>query len=136
MSWLSGGWKRNFETPYKRALEKNKRGETPFSKGLGAVGGDFGHTLAGVLGMVFDPHDGWMRGTEIFPSNEGEGGGGTPPLKTHVAGQANNFGRFGDISQQAPGGWIRKQQKNRYGRASTILTRGTSRKAVQNRKGG
>lgn len=55
-------------------------------------------------------------------------------LKTHVAGQANNFGRYGDISQQAPGGWIRQQQKNRYGRASTILTRGTSRKTLLNKK--
>ena len=27
MSWLSGGWKRNVETPYKKALEKHLRPE-------------------------------------------------------------------------------------------------------------
>jgi len=102
---------------------------------LGGVHGIFlglgGATKAGVLGHT-NVYGRQMNPTAYNPNPEP----GDPTLKTHVAGQANNFGRFGDISQQAPGGWIRKQQKNRYGRASTILTRGTSRKAVQNRKGG
>ena len=123
MSWLptafkeaEAGWKMNWDDsddPVTGVLNASVGAATGFGAGL--LGGNRPYT----------------QGT-----SENQPGGGTPPLKTHIAGQANNFGRFGDISQQAPGGWIRKHQKNRYGRASTIRTRGTSRKATQNRKGG
>lgn len=95
----------------------------------GLVLGLGGAAKAGILGH--DPVYGRQINPTIYNPNPDKG---PPTLKTHVAGQANNFGRYGDISQQAPGGWIRQQQKNRYGRASTILTRGTSRKTLLNKK--
>ncbi|BAQ86445.1 hypothetical protein [uncultured Mediterranean phage uvMED] len=126
MSWLSGGWKRNVETPYKKALEKNKRGETPFSKGPGAIGGDFGNVLGGVFGMIFDPQDGWMRGTEIFPGNNEEGGNATANVADPT--------KFGNVSQGAPGSWVRAQQGQGTTRTSTFLTRGTSAGKIKARQ--
>ena len=54
-------------------------------------------------------------------------------LKTQTAGTGSNFGRYGDISQQAPGGWIRQQNQNRDGRSSTLMTRGLSKKQINAR---
>lgn len=119
MSWLSKqmGWDKQ---------DKKVHSVVPFIEGGGIL-----NVPGAMVNTIYNEYHNWLN-----PDRGDSGGGGTPPLKTQTAGQANNFGRFGDISQQAPGGWIRKQQKNRYGRASTILTRGTSRKAVQNRKTG
>ena len=129
------GWNFSLKLPspddyLKNAVAEVESGwKTGYDSG-GVLGGVFGAATGGVIGTLGLRSASRDRYTPSDPQTN------NPTLKTHVAGQANNFGRFGDISQQAPGGWIRKQQKNRYGRASTILTRGTSRKAVQNRKGG
>tara|TARA_R100000458_G_scaffold24960_1_gene22478 strand:+ start:184 stop:579 length:396 start_codon:yes stop_codon:yes gene_type:complete len=111
------------------AAEVESGWKTGYDSG-GVLGGVFGAATGGVIGTL------GLRSASRDKYTASDSQTNNPTLKTHVAGQADNFGRFGDISQQAPGGWIRKQQKNRYGRASTILTRGTTRKAIQNRKGG
>ena len=128
---FEAGWKRAFQESGEDSLGGQlawaASGGLVYATGMGLSGAYQAGALqkSQVYGMRTIPE---YQGTSNDVRN--------PTLKTQTAGQANNFGRFGDISQQAPGGWIRKQQKNRYGRASTILTRGTSRKAIQNRKGG
>lgn len=128
---------RGFEAGWKRAFEESGHDDLGGQLGWALSGGAIYATGMGLSGAYQAGALGKSRvyGMRTIPEYRGTSKSkSSPTLKTHIAGQANNFGRYGDISQQAPGGWIRQQQKNRYGRASTILTRGTSRKTLVNKK--
>jgi len=82
---------------------------------------------AGLTGMTSP----YRTGSTSTSSSSGSTSTGL--LKTQTAGTGSNFGRYGDISQQAPGGWIRQQNQNRDGRSSTLMTRGLSKKQINAR---
>ena len=85
------GWQAGWD----RAMD-DTQGANDLHKGVhGIFLGLGGATKAGVLGHtnVFGRQ---MNPTAYNPNPDP----GDAPLRTHVAGQANNFGRFGDISQQ------------------------------------
>ena len=118
---ISGGWNAGWE----RGQEVGWSGPGKFFGGLilgleGAIKGQLGQ----------DDIYGWKRNPKPSTSNKSTG---DTLLKTQTAGTGSNFGRYGDISQQAPGGWIRLKNKNRDGRSSTLMTRGLSKKQINAR---
>jgi len=118
---ISGGWNAGWE-------RGNEVGWSPLGKwGAGLILGLEG-AIKGQLGQ--DDIYGWKRNPKPSTSNKSTG---DTLLKTQTAGTGSNFGRYGDISQQAPGGWIRQQNKNRDGRSSTLMTRGLSKKQINAR---
>ena len=124
MSWLSDAWDRNVETPFKKAVDKHKEKETPFSNLVGTS--DVGNLLGGVAGMVLNPDFGWISSTNIFPKSNEEGGNAT--------GNVADPTKFGNVSQGAPGSWVRAQQGQGTTRTSTFLTRGTSAGKIRARQ--
>lgn len=124
MSWLSSAWDRNVEKPFKKAVDKHKEKETPFSKLVGTS--DVGNLVGGVLGMIFSPDHGWISSTSVFPKPNEEGGNATDNVDDPT--------KFGNVSQGAPGSWVRAQQGQGTTRTSTFLTRGTSAGKIKARQ--
>lgn len=117
-------WNRNVEKPWKKSVDKQKEGETPMAKALG--GGTFGQIVGGVMGTIFSPEHGWIAGTGLFPRPNEEGGDAT--------GNVADPTKFGNVSQGAPGSWVRAQQGQGTTRTSTFLTRGTSAGKIRARQ--
>ena len=122
---LGSFWKRNVETPWKKSVDKHKEGKTPLSRSsLG--GGTLGLLLGGAMGTIFSPEHGWIAGTGLFPKPNEEGGDAT--------GNVPDPTKFGNVSQGAPGSWVRAQQGQGTTRTSTFLTRGTSAGKIRARQ--
>lgn len=122
---ITEGWKAGWE----RGQDKGGMFDDWGAIGKFATGIVLG--LEGAVKGQLGAHEiyGWDRS----PSRSTDTSSGSKLLKTQTAGTGSNFGRYGDISQQAPGGWIRQQNKNRDGRSSTLMTRGLSKKQINAR---
>jgi len=122
---ITEGWKAGWE----RGQDKGGMFDDWGAIGKFATGVILG--LEGAVKGQLGEHEiyGWDRS----PSRSTDTSSGSKLLKTQTAGTGSNFGRYGDISQQAPGGWIRQQNQNRDGRSSTLMTRGLSKKHINAR---
>ena len=115
------GWKQNWD---------DTRGEGDVVKFLNATVGAATGFGGGLLGQHPYSTGNKSENRGYGTSNSSQSG---KLLKTQTAGTGSNFGRYGDISQLAPGGWIRQKNKNRDGRSSTLMTRGLSKKQINAR---
>ena len=118
---------REMESGWKMGWEKRRNND------LGDLGGLVWGTLGGVTGGVMGLLGQTSESNKKYTPGTTNKSLGDTLLKTQTAGTGSNFGRYGDISQQAPGGWIRQQNKNRDGRSSTLMTRGLSKKQINAR---
>ena len=114
------GWKEGWDGP-------GSKGKGDLERLLDASAAAGTGFAAGLIGLTSP----YRTGSKSTSSSSGNNSTGL--LKTQTAGTGSNFGRYGDISQTAPGGWIRKQNKNRDGRSSTLMTRGLSKKQINAR---